>query len=520
MTFLNTLFSPQPTLADHEQRSRMLRWGWLAFVIGIAGLIGLSMVRGGANPSMIGWVLYVAGIVAIFYEPRYSLYLMAFFAFQGDIKLEYWYWYPFNKNFSSGESLFYLGNAFIFSPLELYMVLGVLSWAIRQFVNRKLKFRMGLLGWPILIFTVAMVSGFAYGISRGGNLNIGLWEVRPMFYLTLIYFLMVNTIEERKQINTLMWIVMASLIIEGINGNYYYFNVLKMDLTGHDRIMEHSSSIHHNTVYVFFLASWLHKSSWTKRYLLPLFIPFVGITYLANQRRSSFIALAFALILMGMALFRYKRKLFLNIAPFAIVFGLLYTVAFWNSNSTLALPVQAVKSAFVTEGESSDASSNEYRVIENINTSFTIHQEPLLGVGFGKKFYIIAPLPDISFFDWWEYITHNSIMWIWMKSGFYGFMAMTFMIASMIVVGTHVYERIPEGDYKAIAFTMVAYIVMHFLYAYVDMSWDIQNMLYIGLASGILASLERVMAKPVKQYPSRYRWQTPPEPEPVIAVET
>ena len=67
-------------------------------------------------------------------------------------------------------------------------------------------------------------------------------------------------------------------------------------------------------------------------------------------------------------------------------------------------------------------------MIENNNLEFTIHQKPLTGVGFGNKFFVIIPMADISFFTWWQYFPHNSVIWIWLKTGVGGFIAMFYFL--------------------------------------------------------------------------------------------
>ena len=68
----------------------------------------------------------------------------------------------------------------------------------------------------------------------------------------------------------------------------------------------------------------------------------------------------------------------------------------------------------------------------------------------------------------------------------------------------------------AIALTATLYLVMHFLYAYVDISWDAQSMVYVGVMMGLINSLERIVEKPVPLKKKRWPWQ--PEPEPVPAL--
>lgn len=494
------------TNADYHRSVQgwKLAFAWLC-LMGVTGLIGLSMMRGGPDPAWIGWLIYILGGAAILLRPWTGLPLTLFFSLAGDGMILVWY--PFNKNFSSGESIFYVNNALIFSPLEFYLMLMVLVVAVRCFAQRRLALRGGPLGVPMALFTVMMVVGMGYGIVRGGSLTIGLWECRPMFYLTLLYFLGVNLLEDRRQINVIAWAAVLGNLVQAIAGNYFFLVELKGSLDGYDRIMEHSSSIHLNFLFVLTMGVWLYRASWPKRLVLPLISAVGALAYLANQRRASFVTLAVALMLMGIALYRQNRRAFWMIAPAAAVIGVVYVAAFWNSSGTLGMPARGIKSVFAPDG--SDAESNIYRVIENINTDFTIHQVPIFGVGFGNKFYTIVALPDISFFEWWEYITHNSVVWVWMKTGVFGFISMIFMVGTTLAVGARAYDRIPDGDYKAIGLALVLYVLMHFVYAYVDMSWDTQSMTFVGVSAAVLGSMERLMASPPRIPPLRYPWQLP-----------
>lgn len=493
-----------------------LKWAmglWLLGVIGISGLLGMTLLRFGPHPALIGWLIYLAGAVAILAQPRYGLYLTLFWTLVADVVLMPWF--PFTKNFSSAESVFFVNDAMIFSPLELYMLLTALSWGARLFGRRRLDFQGGPLWLPMVAFAVFMAAGLVYGLARGGNFNIALWEARPMFYLPLMYFLALNLIQDRGQVSVLMWTIMLALFVEGIVGNLYFFVTLGASLSGVPAITEHSAAIHMNSLFVMIIAVWMFKGSLGKRLLLPLFAPFVGLTYLATQRRAAFVALAIALVLMAIVLYRQNRRAFWLIVPMATVMALLYLAAFWNSSGVLGLPARGLKSVFATP-DSEEYLSNIYRVLENINTNFTIHRNPLLGVGFGNKFSIIMSMANISFFAWWEYITHNSVLWVWMQAGLPGFLAMVFMVGAVIVTGARALCRMPGGDLKAVALTLLLYIIMHFAYAYIDMSWDTQSMVYVGTAAGLLGGLERIAAQPVPPQPRRWRWQNPRPLEPVI----
>jgi len=497
-------WAPRAIAGDHRARSRWVEGAEVALLAGAALALGALMWLFGPTPSILGWLVVAGGGAAILAQPRIGLYLILFLALVSDGVLVPWF--PFLKNLSSAESLLYLGDALIFSPLELYLGLTLLSWGARFFARRQVRVRAGALGLPVLFFALSIGGGLAYGLAMGGDLNTALWEARPIFYLPLIYLLTVNLIETRSHVSALVWAAMIALLVEGIAGILYFGLELEGDLGAVQAITEHSAAIHMNTLFCLILGAWLFGGSPAKRWVLPLFAPVVGLTYLATQRRAAFVALAIALALIALVLYRENRRLFWWVAPPAALIGALYLALFWNSSGALGLPARGLRSVFAGE-DSAEYSSNIYRVIENINIGFTIHQEPLLGVGFGRKFYILAPLPDLSFFEWWEYITHNSVLWIWMKAGVGGFLALLYLIGSAVAHGAQTVRGLKKGDLKAVALTMLLYVIMHFVYAYVDMSWDAQSMLYLGAAMGLLAGMDRIAARPAPQRPPRWSWQ-------------
>lgn len=506
------------TVDRQLRRASMTLAVWFLALLGITGLVALLLIYGGPRPSpaIIVWLLFIVFVAMIFYRPRYGVYLTLFLALVGDSLLAPWY--PFYKNFSSPESLFYLQDALIFSPLEIFLLLTLVSWLGRAMIQRKLDFYTGPLFWPIILFSIFIMVGFFYGVARGGDLNIALWEVRPILYMPVIFILVSNLITKREHVNHLLWTVMIAIFIEGLVGVWYYFFVLKGNIDLVDRITEHSAAIHMNTLFVFAIAAWLYKASPAKRIILPLMIPPVLLTYLATQRRAAYITLILALIILAVMLYHENRVAFWLIVPPLILAGMLYLGTYWNSSGALGKPAQAVKSVIATDSASEkDRRSNSYRDIESYNALVTIRSTPLTGVGFGNKFIIAVPLPDISFFEWWQYMTHNSVVYIWMKAGIAGFVTMLVMIGLAIMVGVRVVLRMPRGDLKAIGLLAVVYIMMHFVYAYVDLSWDNQSMLYVGAMLGLINSLEHIVDKPVPAPTKRWPWQ--PETAPPAGLQ-
>ncbi len=497
----------QVPTANAQLRRATIVWSlWFAGIIGLTGVIGFQLLQTTPSFASIGWLFFLVGAIAIFYQPRYGVYLIAGFSLVGDSLLTPWY--PFVKNLSSAESLLYVGRATSFSPAEICIALTFISWLGRAVILRKLKGYAGPLFFPALLFSAFITSGLIYGLLSHGNVTIALWEVRTIYYLPMMLILTSNLIETRAQVNCLIWTIVIALFIDSLAGAGFVIFVLNFNLQGLEAIAEHSDSVHLNTLYVLAIGVWLFRGSWIKRIALLLMLPPVLISYFANQRRAAYITLAVALLLIAVVLYRENRKAFWLIIPTVGLLGIIYTAAFWNSSGGIGGPARAIRSVIAPQPGGRDDSSNVYRVLENLNSKFTIKQRPLTGVGFGNKFYIVVPMPDISFFIWWEYITHNSILWFWMQSGVGGFMSLLVMVGMAVIVGVRALWRMPGGDLSAFALMATLYVVMHFIYAYVDMSWEAQSMIYVGVMMGLINSLERIATRSEQHTHRRWPWQT------------
>ena len=232
-----------------------------------------------------------------------------------------------------------------------------------------------------------------------------------------------------------------------------------------------------------------------KRAVLTLTVIPVIVVYIVSERRSAFVALSAAIVLLFVVLFRRRRRVFWFVAPVVLVLSVGYLGAFWNaSSSSLGYPAQAVKSV-VAPGQLSekDQSSDNYRKIESANILFTIRTNRLMGIGFGRPFYRPFVLPDISFFVFANYMTHNSILWIWMQAGIGAFLAMLYLFGATLRNGARALKQVKDVQELVWAFASVSFVLMYALYAYVDIGWDMQNMLILAVA---MAHIDFILRRP------------------------
>lgn len=500
-----TSLFPKKAATHVDSRHPEKSW-WVMYLCLIGASVGISLLlfRTGAVPQVIAWLVYLAGVAVIIKWPRYGVYLLVGLTLMSDSILVPWY--PFVKNFSSRESILFLNDALIINPLETYIVLLGLSWLGRMILTRRVVFHQGPLFWPAVVFLVFVTYGLVYGLSRGGNVTIGLWESRSTYYLLAMLIFVGNLIETREDVNIFIWTTVIALFIKSIFGIVYIATELHYDVSTVEQIAEHSMSIQFNSFFALVIAVWLFYDTSSKKYILPLMLPTFLISFFANHRRAGFLTLGIVVVALILMLFKQNRRLFWWIAPTCVIVGILYTAIFWNASGVLGMPARSIKSV-IGEPSARDYSSNLYREVENMNIMFTVKTAPLQGVGFGQKFYIAYRMDDISgSFEWWEYITHNSIMWIWMKLGVGGFLSMIFLIGSSLSLGGRAIWNVPSGPLRVAAMTATVYIFAHFVYAYVDMSWDTISMVYVGSMMGLLNGIERVAATTPAQIAPRWPW--------------
>lgn len=496
----------------HARRASRSWWLWFACLLGVTALFGATMLRNGSSPSLLAWLCFGCVAAAVLYQPRYGVYLIVALTLIGDISLMPWY--PFTKNLSSNESILYLANSLSFSPMEMTLALTYAAWLGRMAARRKLEWYGGPLLSVVLATGAFVCFGLFYGLSRGGDRVIGLWEARALLYVPAMFVLTSNLIEQRAHVVQLMWFSIGAMFLDALSGFWFVLFELHFELGTVEQIAEHANSIQLNSLFVLLIGAWLFRASYALR-LVPLtMLPILLISYVGNQRRAAFLTLLIACAVIAIVLYQRRRALVLWALPVLVVFLSIYTAAFWNSQGALGMAAQAVRSVIAPDPTSKDASSNEYRELENMNILFTIRTMPLTGIGFGHKFYIVVPMPDISFFVWWEYITHNSILWMWMKTGIGGFLAILTLAGQAVLRGSWILLRLPDGSLSAVALTAVSYVIMHFIFAYVDIAWDVQSMIYLGAMIGIINCLEHVIAKPVAVPAQRWPWQPRPAAAP------
>lgn len=470
-------------------------------ILAIGAVIWGSLMIAAVGYRMAGFwfplaaIVLAAGALAILVKPILGVYLTVMFALVGDAPTSPWY--PFTLNFSSGQSILYFHDALTITPVELYLGITLLVWLCGLAGSRRVR----LAGQPVLgavlVFGLTLVAGLAYGVFlRGGNLTIAIWESRPMFYVPLMFVLVSNLFTRTAHYAYLAVVAGVALFVHDLLAiRHYWWSLDAVERGELESLTEHAASVHYNWVFLLLLGiTFFRGARWARALLIVLTVP-TAYVVLLSQRRAGIVALGVGFMVFAAVLFFRRRKAFFALVPAVLIVAAGYTGAFWNSTGGVGFGAQAIKTIVApSEVDEADASSNVYREIENYNLVYTLRTEPATGVGFGRPFLQPIPLPDISFFVFYEYIPHNSVVWVWLKTGYLGFVSLLVMIALTLRAGMRAALTIPSGNQLAVTVASLGYVAMYFVFAYVDISWDARSTLFLATSMAACVNMGRLSA--------------------------
>ena len=375
------------------------------------------------------------------------------------------------------------------SPFEIHIMFLTVALVLHIAIRKDFTFKPISVWGAFLVFFVCLVLAFLNGMRTGGDFMIALWEVRALFYLCLMYLIVPQILESKKQITLLFWVIIIGVTIKALQGVGRFVD-LGFTTGGFDVLTNHEDPVFMVTLFVLLIGFLLYRTGHKQKLwlLVSLLIFFVGF-YVA-QRRATYGSLIVSLTAILVLLPALKRVQFLKYFIPVLSILLIYGFVFWNdANSTIGRPVQMIKSGFVEpdmETNFRDYSSNLYRDNENYNLAQTVVNNPVLGTGFGKRYDQPIPLVNIRF-TLRDYIPHNHIYWVLVKMGSIGFIAFWFFFNSFVAKGTQVFIRLDDPYLKVITLVIVIAVINQLVVSFFDLQLTYyRSMIYLGCLMGLL----------------------------------
>ena len=405
--------------------------------------------------------------------------------------------------FSSFASQFGGPQFLVVTAAEVVMGYTLVVVVLRRIAERARPLELGPLIWAVGFYMVMVGYGFVYGVGTGSDIQLSFWEARGQLYIFMAYLLAVNTIRDKTQVARLLWLFMIGVGLKGVLGTWRFLVTFGADrselrelaLAGNS-LMAHEESFFFALFLALILLLFLFRSHRGQLWLGLLASAPVVVSILANQRRAGILIMLIAVVLVLILSHRLIQRRRRAIVAITLLMTLVLTVFVglgWNSGGGLwSQPARTVRSLVLPSAR--DAGSNDFRRLEALNIKWNIQIDPLLGRGYGHPIIFYIPLPSISSgFYFWDITPHNTILWVWMRLGFVGFIAFWFLIGRSIVGTIIETKRVTDPYLKMMgAFTVIvltAWIMMGLM----DMGLvDFRETVLVGALIGVASRLRQI----------------------------
>lgn len=378
-----------------------------------------------------------------------------------------------------------LFKSFGITGLEAFTFLFA-AWLV--LVRPKAQFKrwieLGLI--PLLlvscgIFLASAVGGFV-GIRSGGNPVTYFIQTRFLHVFPIWAFIGFVVMRDVAIVKRVIFWTTVMVTLKSLQAVFVYWGN-RATYQDAEYLVDHYYSMF-AVVALIGLAYYLWvQKSWMIRLACVVGLAAVASAYFINDRRTSLVGVVFGFGMLPAFLpfswlKRYLPKLFA--AGLAFV---LFTAVTWNVDGPLGFVGNTLRSFGSEPGESSGPS---YRDLENANLLHAVSQRPFTGIGYGKEFDEIYPLPDISqIYDRYRMIPHNLFLASWAYGGPLTIAATSLLFAFMIGLAGQLIGRGPTGPVFVLGVMALFYALQYLSFTFGDIGLQIlRNQMLGGLLMG------------------------------------
>lgn len=483
------------------RRTHVTDWlsGMIAIGVGVGALGLMAMLQ----QPVLGLAVFLGlGFVVLLWQRPVVIVFLLFFSTTAIELFEVPFPDAFTEYIPIWRNLSTIGIAPIpVNPAELLMIAGVGIWLLRGLFERTLRLEESPLLRHYALYLGMVVFALVHGVAVGGNVTIALWEVRAPMYAGITLFLALNLIRTKQQLNVLSWLIIVGTGFKSVQGTWRYLVTYGRRYDGmlRNSLLEHDEAFFFPAYYIFVLLLLLFDGSRRQKQVALLLLPCVMLADLANKRRASTANLVICLLVLMVILFKIlvqHRWRIVQIAALGAVLVAAYLGIFWNSNAAIAQPARAIRSNF--EPDERDESSDYYRDLENEGLMIAIRNHLVLGQGYGLEMPLVPGMADLrELAPFMLYMPHNSILWVWWRTGTIGFVLFWAMIGSAIIQNCLLARTSTDPAIRRWSVFAVALVVMHLLMAWLDVGlFSYRQIVYIWVVLAVPDILIRLAERP------------------------
>ena len=371
-------------------------------------------------------------------------------------------------------------------PIDLLLVVVAIIYVAKSAEWESRWRPRSQLSRAVFGLVAVVVFGIVVGVSHHGSLRTSLMEARPYIYLGAAYMLTASLIRNRATLRACLWAVVIATAVKALQGVYVFVQVRNW----HPRpeaVLGHEEAYSFGIFIMLVAALWLFDVPGRLRKTATCLLPLVIAADLANNRRAAWLVLGGGILALAAVGYRslpsrrrwLGRAALITLGAFAV-----YLPAYWNKDGGLAQPARAIHS--IISPDPRDASSDLYRLQEDANLKLNIKQGGVLGKGFGVPIDYALPIANIKTIDpLITYVPHNGVLYILMRMGLLGGIAMWGLLATGIIAGCRL-ARSVDRELAAVGALLVCTMVAYALEGASDQGFFFYR---IALVTGSLLGL-------------------------------
>jgi hypothetical protein len=341
---------------------------------------------------------------------------------------------------------------------------------------------IGIQAMGVSVLTILAIC--LLGLKGGGDLKMAKIQVQVYIMALLFGYLASITMRGVKDYRIIGRIVVAAACIKALIALYVAYVVV---VPGAEFATSHGDSLLFAGATALLLIRFAEQPIKQNLVICLFLVPLLAAGMVANDRRLVWVELLVPLIAYWLVSRRSQiKRYFVRGLLLALPLIVAYVGAGWNSTSGAFAPVRTLRSV----GDSDVDSSTMYRDLENYNLLMTLRLNMLTGAGFGQPFAEVVTLPNISFFQEYRYLPHNSVLGLWAFCGPLGFTGLTAAMVVAIYLAARSYPRVTTPDERTAAAMVMAMVLIYMVHCWGDIGFTERRSMYlIGPVLAIAAQL-------------------------------
>ncbi len=335
-----------------------------------------------------------------------------------------------------------------------------------------------------LVVTLAEIVN---GVLSGGDVQMAKIQVQGFLLTLMLAYLLSVALRGNRDYKVIGRLVLAAACSKAMMAIYVYKEILPTLSPKPEVATTHGDSMLFTTAAILLLSRFYEQPNRRNAIACAGFLPLLLWAMVANHRRLAWVEIAASILTLFIISRRSKLKRLITqtlVASVPVVVG--YIAVGWNSTARVFAPIRTFRSV----GDGQVDGSTLYRDLENFNLIQMVKEHSLIGSGFGHPYKLVVNMPDISFFQEWRFMPHNSVLGLWAFTGWLGFTGLSMATIAAVYFAGRAYRAARLPVERTAAFTAIAVIVIYWVQCWGDIGFSERNGIFlVGPAIAIAGRL-------------------------------